>query len=725
MNDAWTLEIDSDWIAWLTFDVPGKSVNTFDTSTMRELDARLDELAGNESIKAVAIRSGKASSFIVGADIDELASIDDAEDARAKSEAGHALFGKIAALPVPVVVVVHGACLGGGLEMALACDYRLATDDPGTSLGLPEVKLGILPGWGGTQRLPRLVGMIAALGIILPGRSVNARKARRIGLVDGIVAASFQTGATRAFIDKITTTAGRRKVARARRRTRSRITRLLEGTRLGRRFIVRRAGRDVRAKTNGLYPAPLEALDVVRRTYRRRPLEEGLRIEAEAFTRLACGPISRNLVWIFQASQRMKKSPGVAASRPVRAAGVVGAGIMGSGIAWALSRAEIPVRLRDVSWEAAAAGVKRAADIYRSAVKRRRMTEGQMNLAMHRIMPGVDATGFAGLDVVVEAVAENIDIKRAVLADIEANVPSDALICTNTSSLSLRDLASGLRNPKRFVGLHFFNPVNRMNLVEVVPGPRTSKASVVAAVDLVRRLGKLPVVVGDCPGFLVNRILLPYLVECAWMLEEGVETRRLDGVLERFGMPMGPLTLADEVGLDIGFHAAKALESAYGSRMQVAGILDDVVARGLRGRKSGAGFYRYRGRRKSPNPDMQGLIEIARERDGVPQESLTDDDIVDRAVLVMVNEAARCLDEHVIDGPETLDMAMVMGTGFAPFRGGLLRYADDRGIELIADRLSDLAVAFGDRFEPAPMLRRLADDDRDFYDGRRARGARR
>ena len=714
MNDAWTLRIDDEWNAWLIFDRPGETVNAFTSSALAGLEAVLDQAAADERIKSVIIASGKDDSFIVGADVDELAAIRDVEDARAKAEAGHAVFGKIASLPVPTAAVIHGPCLGGGLEMALACDYRLVSDHPKTSLGLPEVNLGILPGWGGTQRLPRLVGLVGALPMILTGKPVNARKAYRMGLADAIVATSFTAAQTRRFIDMVLTRAGRRSVVRRRRRARPLLLRLLTATSPGRGFVCWKTRREILRKTRGQYPAPLEALRVMRRTAGRRPEARGRRVEIDAFSHLAVTGISRNLVWLFQASQRLKRAQRVEPVAPVRTAGVVGAGIMGGGIAWACSSAGLSVRMKDIDWEAAARGMEAAAGMFRARVRRRRMTQAEMDLAMHRISPTIDYAGFAGLDVVIEAVVEDLEIKKRVLREIEEHVGSDTIICTNTSSLSLRELAGALRHPKRFVGLHFFNPVNRMPLVEVVACRKTGKKTVQTMVDLVRRMGKTPVVVGDCPGFLVNRILLPYLVESAWMLQEGVDLERIDQALEAFGMPMGPLALVDEVGIDVGYKVAKVLEAAYGPRMHVADVLGRVVDEtDLLGRKSGHGFYLYDHGQRRPNRAVQALVR--KTRGGSGGANLTDEEIVDRAILIMVNEAARCLDERVVDDPEQIDMAMVMGTGFAPFRGGLLRYADERGVDEVRDRLRGLASVHGERFTPAALLDKIAGNGNRFY----------
>ncbi len=717
MSSPWTVTVDQEWIAWLTLDLPGRKVNTLTAAVMTELGGILDQFPGDRQIRALVITSAKRDSFIVGADIDELAAIKNVDDAQAKARAGREVFDTLQAVALPTIAVIDGACLGGGLEMALACDYRLVTDGDKTSLGLPEVNLGILPGWGGTQRLPNLIGLTRALQMILTGKAVDGPKAYRVGLADGIVAPQFLKEQTHRFVDRVLGASGRREVFKRRRSAVPFPMRLLAATWPGRQLIYGRVERQVLARTRGHYPAPLEALQVVSGTHRRRSVDGGA-VETEAFARLTGTSISRNLVWLFQAGQRLKKgvSPSSKPPRPISAVGVVGAGIMGSGIAWALSNAGISVRMKDVQWEAVVKGMASVASIYRRRVKRRRMTPDQMNLAMHRIAPTVDDVGFGRLDLVIEAVVEDLQIKKTVLRSIEKHVRPDTIIATNTSSLSLEALAGDLAHPERFVGLHFFNPVNRMPLVEVVAAGRTSPETLVAAAAFVKRLGKIPMVVGDCAGFLVNRILLPYLIESAWMFEEGTEIERIDGLLEKFGMPMGPLALVDEVGLDVGYKVAKVLEDAYGDRMHVPGAFGAIAESGdFLGKKSGCGFYRYRNGHRRPNRRLGRLAKRSREVDGVRARELSDEEIVDRAILIMVNEAARCIGEGVVEGPEAVDMAMVLGTGFAPFRGGLLRYADECGVSGIKARLGELASAFGDRFTAAPLIDSIADNGGGFY----------
>ncbi|MCH7791874.1 MAG: enoyl-CoA hydratase/isomerase family protein [Planctomycetes bacterium] len=716
---AWTLRLDDDGIAWLTFDRPGHRVNTFGRETLDELEARLDEVAADDSIHTVVVVSGKPDSFIAGADLEEFSLIHDEDQARALSERGQEVFAKLASLSQTTIAVIHGSCLGGGLEMALACDYRLVTDHKSTSLGLPEVNLGIIPGWGGTQRLPKLIGLAPALKIILTGKPVSARKAFRMGLADGIVAEAFLADHTRRFVERVRTDAGRRDVLARRRRVRSRVQRAIEATPPGRALMLRAARKNVLRKTHGHYPAPLEAIRVIGETF----VHPSMRTEADALARLACTPISRNLVRIFRSSQQLKKRSAKDGSGVrVGSAAVVGAGAMGGGIAWALSNAGIPVRLKDISWEAVAQGTSSAAAMFAGKVKRRRMTAGEMNLAMHRISGTVEYTGFGHVDAVIEAVVENMDIKRQVLREIERCVPRHALIMSNTSSLSIDEMAAALRHPDRFLGLHFFNPVNLMQLVEVVPGEKTSHEAVVSACELVRSMGKIPIVVGSCAGFLVNRILLPYIIESAAMFEEGVPVERIDRVLVEFGMPMGALALADEVGLDVGYKVAKVLEHAYGPRMRVPDGFGRIVQDGTTiGKKSGRGFYIYDSGNKRPNDEARALASNGHTAGGSNGEAIPDADVLDRAILVMVNEAARCLDEGIADDADALDLAMVMGTGFAPFRGGVMRYAQERGLREVVERLGELASKYGERFEPAPLLVQLAEGGPGF-DGSVANG---
>ncbi len=706
MQGYWNLETDRRGIAWLTIDVPGSKVNTLGSAVLSSLGEIIDDIDLDDRIRALVIISGKPDGFIAGADLDELESIDEPDRARELAEFGQSIFNKIANLKTLTIAAIHGACMGGGAELALACDCRVATDDPKTKIGLPEVNLGLIPGWGGTTRLPRLIGLAPAMDMILAGRQVSTRKARRIGLIDGTVAKAFMRDNVTAFVESILTAEGRENVAQKRRRAQSKALRLMASNPATRAIMFRKAEKTVLKKTHGHYPAPLKAIDIMRRTY-GRSLEAGLRAEADAIAQLGTSETCRNLVRLFKITQRLKRSPDTGKRLgKVTHAAVLGAGPMGGGIAWALADAGINVRLKDINWDALQAGMAAAAEMFRAKVKRRRMTAGAMNVAMHRISCTTDNTGLARVDAVIEAVVENLEIKQKVLADLEQHVPRHALICTNTSSLRLDDLSKALTHQDRFVGLHFFNPVNRMQLVEVIAGPKTSADALARAVNLVLQMGKTPVVAGACAGFLVNRILVPYLTESARMFEEGVDADRIDHALLDFGMPMGPMKLADEVGLDVGAKVAGVLADAYGQRMDVPAILSELAKDPeALGKKTGRGIYIHNNGNTRPNPAVtEHELRTARHL------NTPDSEIVDRAVLIMVNEAARCIEEGVVCDPEALDAAMVLGTGFAPFRGGVVRYAETRGIKQIVERLEELAEKHGPRFKPAPLLEKIAAD---------------
>lgn len=717
---AWNLSTQ-DGVATLTLDVPGRKVNVLTTPVMRELDEILRSLQAGADLRCLIVRSRKSGTFIAGADLSEIESIDDEMPAKAKSSSGEEVLNRLDDLPFPTVAVVDGTALGGGLEIALACDYRIVTDHPKTSLGLPECSLGIVPGFGGTYRLPRLIGLVQALPLILTGRPVDGRKAFRIHLADAYVPSAFVEDKTREFIDRVSTIAGRRAVVRRRRRPLP--VRLLERTPVGRFLLFRRAREDVLSKTGGNYPAPIAAIGVLKRTVhrsRRRALE----IECTAFSQLAPTMESKNLISLFFAQEHAKKQAALRASvggtpRQVRQAAVLGAGVMGGRIAWLFTRSDIPVVMKDIAWDAVEKGYSSAIQVYRELQKRGRYDEREVNLKMHHLHGVLDYRSVGRPDVVVEAVVENIGVKKKVLSEVEKQVGEQALILSNTSSLSIEEMASGLDHPERFAGMHFFNPPNRMPLVEVIAGRRTSPEAVRDTALLASALGKTPVVVQDCPGFLVNRLLMPYLNEAVHLLDEGVDFTKVDRLVKQFGMPMGPFRLLDEIGIDIGYEVADTLKAAYGERMETARFFDALKERkDLLGVKSGRGFYVHASLNGSsngpaPNPQMRDLVK--RHVHIGSRGAASDFDIVHRPVMSMINEAARALEEKIVDGPADVDLALVLGTGFPPFRGGLLRYADQLGIKTVHDTLSRYAELQGGRFTPAPLVEKLAFDGGRFY----------
>ena len=704
---ALTLEV-SDGVAWLVFDDPDRKVNVLSTPVMERLDTLLDEVqeSAGSAVRALVIRSGKDGSFIAGANVDEIAGITDPAEGREKAARGQAVFQKVHDLDIPTIAAIDGVCLGGGLELALACDVRLASDRSETKLGLPETRLGILPGFGGTTRLPRLIGLIAASDIILAGRAVDARKAQKIGLIHERMHPNVLYD--RASQIALEMADGGSAPSRARPGL---MQRAAEAMPLGRRVILKQARKQVMKQTKGQYPAPLRALDVMRRSA-GKPLDRALEMEAEALGDLVATEVSKNLIHVFHLMEGAKKARPEAEPREVQQVAVLGAGVMGGGIAQLLAYQDVQVRLKDISQEALSTGLRHAREMFDKLVRRRKLREREAQDRMNAISPTLEYTGFATTDLVIEAVVERMDVKTAVLKEVEEAAP-DAILTSNTSSLSITEMASALERPENMAGMHFFNPVHKMPLVEVIRGETTSDEAAATVFDLVLKLGKTPVVVRDGPGFLVNRVLTPYLNEAGYLLQEGASIAEVDEALLRFGMPMGPFRLLDEVGLDIARHAGETMHEAFGERLAPSPALRALEDTDRLGRKNGKGFYTYEDGREQ-HPDQSIYDELA-EVIGADRESVPAADVRDRVLLPMINEAARILDEGIASSPGDVDLAMITGTGFPPFRGGLLRYADELGLKVVVARLEKLQNEHGERFEPAPLLRRKAEADEGFY----------
>ncbi|MFN2386363.1 MAG: 3-hydroxyacyl-CoA dehydrogenase NAD-binding domain-containing protein [Thermoanaerobaculia bacterium] len=708
-SGAFRLEIGEDGLAVLTFDLPGEKVNKFTRDVLAELSTLLVRLSREPRARALLVRSGKLDVFIAGADVKEFTRARP-EDAPEGARRGQAIFEQLAHLPHPTVAAINGICLGGGTELALACDYRLMSDAPKAKIGLPEVRLGLFPAWGGSTRLPRLVGLPAALDLILTGKQLDARRARKIGLVDEAVPAPI--------FDRYAVDFSRSKVGTAKPRDRRRAMTpadwALEGNPFGRKLVLQKAREKVLEETGGHYPAPLEALAVIEESY-GKSVEEGLEAEARHLANVFGGEVQKNLLRIFFWTEEIKKETGVedpsVQPRPVRRVGVLGAGLMGGGIAHLAADKALSVRMKDVDPKALARGFAAAASLWKAVVQKRRMKPREMESRMALISGTLEYTGFARCEVTIEAVVEKLGVKRSVLADWEGVVPDSAMFASNTSTLPISEIAAGARLPRRVVGMHFFNPVNRMPLVEVIRGRHTDDETVATIFALAKALGKTPVVVRDSPGFLVNRILAPYLSEAVRLVREGCRIEQVDSTMTAFGMPVGPLALLDDIGLDVAVKAAEVLQSAFPERMPPSGN-EALVAAGRLGRKSGRGFYAYDGgKRGEPSREAYAALGVEPAKTSpIPAET-----IEARLVLPMVNEAAFCLEEQVVARPEKLDLAMIFGTGFPPFRGGLLRYADTLGIAQVIGRLEELAGKVGARFAPADTLRRLAREGRVFY----------
>jgi 3-hydroxyacyl-CoA dehydrogenase / enoyl-CoA hydratase / 3-hydroxybutyryl-CoA epimerase len=722
------IEPGPDDIVYLTFDQPDRKVNVFTPEALNLLADLLQELARASDVSAVIVRSTKPDCFLAGADLESIAGVRTRAEATAASRLGQRVFADVETLRLPVIAAIDGVCLGGGTEFALACHYRLLSDRKATKIGLPEVQLGILPAWGGTQRLPQVVGIRRALDLILTGRTIDARKARAIGFADDIFPPELFADQVLAFTRKVVAE------KRGPRRARPELPladRLLERTALGRRIIWSRAHDQLFATTRGHYPAPAMALASVM-TGIERGNRAGYALEARSAADLLTSSVSRNLIGIFFLTEAVKKARGVPPPAPeplpVADLGVLGAGIMGGGIAHVATQASLPVRLRDIKHEAILTALSHLQELNQREVSRRRITRADAERRRAMIAPTLDYSGFRRTDLVIEAVVENLDVKRKVLAELEGQVRENCVIGSNTSSLSISAMASVLRRPERFLGIHFFNPVERMRLVEIVRGAATSDLAVVTAFDLAKRLGKVPVVVGDCPGFLVNRILMPYLGEAVILLEEGYTIEILDRAMLNFGMPMGPIELLDEVGLDVANHVSRILAAAYGDRVQTSPILERLVNSGRLGRKNGLGFYRYLSGKRRMDRDVLATIadlppsisvpaggKAAESADHAPSVAVN---LQERLVLPMINEAARCLMEGIVSSPADIDLALVLGIGFPPFRGGLMRYADAIEVGAIVERLTALAAEGRPRYSPAPLLADMARQGRRFYPDR-------
>jgi len=695
-------ELGPDGVLVATLDVPGQKLNVLSRPLMAEFEGLLRGIeTGVVQARGLVLTSGKPDNFIAGADIKGFAIIESALEGETQAREGQALLDRLAALPVPSVAAIHGTCMGGGTEIALACSYRIASDDPRSAIGLPEVLLGLIPGLGGTQRLPRLLGLAGALDPILTGRSLKAAQAGRLGLVDEVVPpAALLVAARRAVLGLADGSLRARPIGIPLR------------DRLLKPLILWRARAQVLKKSGGHYPAPLRALEVVARGT-AAPLPEALKIEARAFGELSVSPVSRALVSLFWATQEIKKDTGVpqgTEARQVRKLGVLGAGLMGAGIAGAAADAGVPVRLKDTSHEALGRGLAHV----RGVLERRRRRGGLDGRGVRQRMDRVSATttmqGFRRAELVIEAVFEDLELKRRVLAETEAATGDECVFASNTSSLPIGAIAKGARRPARVLGMHFFSPVHRMRLLEVVVTAETDAWATATAVAFGRRLGKHVVVVRDGPGFYTTRTLSPYLNEAARVLEEGARIEDVDAALTAFGFPVGPITLLDEVGIDVGARVAKVLRQAFGERLAPPDSLERFLEDNRLGRKNGRGFYHYAGGdKKRPDASVYALLASPGRRAFDARE------IQDRLVFAFLNEAALCLEQSILRSPRDGDVAAVFGLGFPPFLGGPFRYLDQLGARFAVEMLERLAERHGPRFAPAGSLRERAGSGRRFY----------
>lgn len=684
-------------IARLTIDLENEKVNKLSIAVLEEFDEVLDSIKDNSSIKALVITSAKKNVFIAGADIEEIEQLEDEKEVYDLLMRVHTIFNKLENLEFPSIAYINGACMGGGLELALACTHRVATTSDKTKLAFPEVKLGIFPGFAGCLRAPKVVGLINSLDLILSGKTIDAKKAYRIRLVDEVFHDGQKESKLESFIQRViyNKVKSRRKFN------------LFETWPL-REIVFSKTLKTLEKKVNKDFEAPYKALEVIKDTY-ARSFKQGIKVEAREFSKLAVTKESKNMIKLFFTFQKLNKNFDKT-ENPISSSAILGNGVMGKGIIWLFSKYLKEVRIKVRKIEQVQGILKDVAKIYDFLVKTRRMTANQVGFKLNDISYTEKFDGLSNTDFAIEAIIEDEKAKKEAYKELEKVLKPNAIIATNTSSISIEKLGSELKNKENFLGVHFFNPVNMMPLVEVIPSSHTSKETINKVFELLTSCGKTPILVGDCAGFIVNRILLPYLNEAAFILEEVPDIKRIDKVVKDFGMPMGPFTLADTVGIDIGFKVASILKEAYGDRMPISPIIEKIYNKKELGVKTGSGFYKYNKKEKIVNNNVTSMLDKS-------SKLITDEQIINRCIYIMINEASRCLEEGIVDDPSIIDFAMVTGTGFPPYKGGLCNLANEIGIKNIVKTLQELEKDYGSRFTPSNLLVKLLEDDKDFNTG--------
>jgi 3-hydroxyacyl-CoA dehydrogenase/enoyl-CoA hydratase/3-hydroxybutyryl-CoA epimerase len=679
-------EIDDDHICFLTFDRPESGANIFDATTLDELDENIDLIEHDTSLRGLIITSAKKSIFVAGADLKTLLKQAQTGDMRAFIAEGQRILNRLAELTIPTAAAIHGACAGGGYEITLACDHRVASNDPSTRIGLPETTLGLIPAWGGCTRLPRLIGADKAVDVILKGKLYSAQEALRLGLVDEVAPRNQLVDLARKKLRN-----GKRKPSPA-----------------------PKIDQEIPAPRNH-NPAPARALEVIRKGL-LASTQQSLAFELDAIVDLGKTESSQNLIRNFFLAEKYKKGSSKIPAQKVVHAAVIGAGVMGSGIAQWLSSRGVTVILRDIAREQIDRGLANIEKTYADAVKRGLMNAEKAKEGRARIVASTAPMELRDVQFVIEAASEKIEIKKEIFRELAMQAGPKTIVATNTSALSVSELANATVSPEHVIGLHFFNPVSRMKLVEVVIAKQTSDDTRERTVAFARQIGKLPVIVRDNPGFLVNRVLFPYLLDAAELFESGLDADKIDNALLQWGMPMGPLRLIDEIGVDIAVDIGNTLEAAYGRRDDVPGALLWLRSGGMLGRKTGAGFYRYEAKTQTPNDALEKWRRSDASSLGSRQTSgeSAASTLSNRLVFLMVNEAARCVEEKVVDSPEDADYGMILGTGFAPFRGGPLRFAEQFGLNKVVDELERLAQS-EEKFAPCEILKKYGRDGTKFY----------
>ena len=704
-QDSIYFDVDTqDGVATVWLDNKNERVNTLSQKMMQAFGDLLGQVATDDAVKAVVLISRKKDSFIVGADIKEFAEFESQEAVEQLIHEGQALFDRVEKFRKPIVAAVHGPCVGGGLELALACHYRLASDSGRTLFALPEVNLGLLPGLGGTQRLPRTVGLQSGLEMMLTGKNVYAKPARKMGLADATIhQQGLADAAKRAALGLVNGS------VEPKNRKTGLTDRLLENTPLN-RVVYSKAAETVEKRTRGNYPAPPKIIETVR-IGMSQGMRAGLRAEAKNFAKLVFTPESKALRHLFFAKNAAEKNPLKDEAREVSTVGVLGAGLMGAGIAQVSAQKGYDVLLKDQSFELAAKG---KGNLYKDVSKRvgKGMTEFERDVITERVTPIESYDRFDGAELTIEAVLETLEVKQAVLRDVEAVAPEGHIFASNTSSIPISDIAEASAHPEAVLGMHYFSPVPKMPLLEIIKTEQTAPWALATATEVGLKQGKTVIVVGDKPGFYANRILAPYINEALVLLQEGATVDDIDTAMRDAGFPVGPLKLVDEVGLDVGSHVTTVMAPLFAERgIELVQLGDEIEKAGLKGRKGGKGFYSYEdGKSKAPNEEIYRFFG-GKERRKVPKS-----EIQERLLLAMVNEAVFTLQEGVIAKAQDGDVGAVFGIGFPPFLGGPFFYLDERGAGSVLERLENLEAKHGVRFAPAPLLRDHAEAGRAFLE---------
>ena len=691
-------------IAIITVDCVDESVNTLKISALEEVHEILDKIEGNKKIKGLVIQSGKPNSFIVGADINMLDICFSIKEAQDISQAAQKVFLRIAQLTIPVVALVHGACLGGGLELALACDYRIISDSTNTILGLPEVQLGLLPGGGGTQRLTQLIGARKALELMLIGKNVRPTQALKLGIVDEVVHVNLLNHIGEKYIKK-----GKRKSSY---RCLKGIDKIIERSYLLRQILFSLITKKINKMTKGHYPAPKLIIRCVRQFYHGKP-KKGYDFEASAFGKLVMSPESRALRSIFFANNELKKEVGVENTEPkkVNKVFVFGGGLMGSGIAAVTAfKAKIPVRVKDLQLDNLSYVLNYAYKLLYKKLKKKFIRPIEVDREMNRITTTTNNTGIYDADIVIEAVFEDLKLKQQIVLEAESCATNNVIIATNTSSIPIAQIAQNAKRPENIIGLHYFSPVEKMPLVEVIPHEKTSQETIATTIDFAKKQGKIPILVKDKAGFFVNRILAIYMNEAAELLKSGITITEIDSALQSFGFPIGPISLLDEVGIDVGVKIGPILET-LGTRFKAPEILDLMIKNNKLGKKNNNGFYVYQGKKKKEAQYVYHYIQQIK----VIQYQENKNNISQRCVVQMLNESVRCLEEGVIASPRDADIAAIFGIGFPPYLGGPFRYMEYFGLLKLVNLLKQYQDSFGDRFTPCNLLIEKAENETLFY----------